>query len=184
VFRRRYSWARGMPTLRNAAKVMPGRMPEEWVRNGWIKKADTLEELARAIGIDADVLTETVRRFNEDARNGRDLEFHRGASAYNKVLGDPGNRLNPALGPIDSPPFYATEIFPGDVGTAGGLITDKFARVLDHADAPIPGLYATGNMTATVTGRFYLGAGSSIANTTAFGYIAALHAAGNEADSA
>ena len=44
----------------------------------------------------------------------------------------------------------------------------------------IDGLYATGNITATVMGRTYLGAGGSIANTMIFGYVAARHAAGQQ----
>jgi 3-oxosteroid 1-dehydrogenase len=58
------------------------------------------------------------------------------------------------------------------------LLTDEFAQVLDESDQPIPGLYATGNITATVMGRTYPGAGASIANTMAFGFVAARHAAG------
>jgi succinate dehydrogenase/fumarate reductase flavoprotein subunit len=50
--------------------------------------------------------------------------------------------------------------------------------VLDHDNRPIPGLYAAGNMAASVFGRTYPGAGASIANTTVFGYIAARHMAG------
>jgi 3-oxosteroid 1-dehydrogenase len=50
--------------------------------------------------------------------------------------------------------------------------------VLDGNDQPIEGLYATGNSTATVMGRHYLGPGASIANTMVFGYVAARHAAG------
>ena len=83
------------------------------------------------------------------------------------------------MGPIDEAPFYACEILPGDIGTCGGLLTDEFARVLGPADKPIEGLYATGNSTATVMGRKYLGPGASIANTMVFGYIAARHAATN-----
>jgi 3-oxosteroid 1-dehydrogenase len=49
--------------------------------------------------------------------------------------------------------------------------------VLDQHDQPIEGLYATGNSTATVMGRHYLGPGASIANTMVFGYLAARHAA-------
>ncbi len=54
--------------------------------------------------------------------------------------------------------------------------------MLDETDAPIPGLYATGNVTATVMGRTYPGAGASIANTMVFGYVAAHHAAGHDAE--
>lgn len=58
------------------------------------------------------------------------------------------------------------------------MITDQYARVLGQDDRPIPGLYAAGNITATVMGRTYPDAGASIANTMVFGYVAARHAAG------
>ena len=108
---------------------------------------------------------------------GLDPDFGRGQSAYNDCLGDPGHKPNASLGPLDRAPYYATEIYPGDVGTCGGLITDEHAQVLDETDTPIPGLYATGNVTATVMGRTYPGAGASIANTMVFGYVAARHVA-------
>ena len=64
------------------------------------------------------------------------------------------------------------------MGTCGGLLTDAHGRVLGAQDRPIPGLYATGNITATVMGRTYPGAGASIAGTMTFGYAAARHAVG------
>jgi 3-oxosteroid 1-dehydrogenase len=57
------------------------------------------------------------------------------------------------------------------------VITNEHAQVLDEDDCVIDGLYATGNLTATVMGRNYLGAGGSIAYTMVFGYVAARHAA-------
>src|SRR5207302_3585837 len=119
--------------------------------------------------------------FNADAEHGRDSAFHRGESQYNKVLGDPGNRPNPALGPIEKNPFYAVQIYPGDVGTTGGVVCNEHAQVLDEDDRPIQGLYATGNMAATVVGRTYPGAGASIAHTMVFGYVAAKHVAAAQA---
>jgi 3-oxosteroid 1-dehydrogenase len=130
------------------------------------------------LDIDPAALRATVQRFNQLADKGQDPDFGRGESQYNRALGDPGHRPNPALGPPDTGPFYATEIFPGDVGTTGGVVTDEHARVLDESDTPIPGLYATGNIAATVMGRTYPGAGASIAHTMTFGFIAARHAAG------
>jgi 3-oxosteroid 1-dehydrogenase len=156
----------------------PGYFPKEMLESGKLKRAATLRELAEMCGIDADGLAETIDHFNEHARHGRDPEFGRGESAYNRSLGDPNRRIpNPAVGPIEEGPFYACEVLPGDIGTCGGLVTDEFARVLDGDDRPIAGLYATGNSTATVMGRHYLGPGASIANTMVFGYIAARHAA-------
>ncbi len=166
-YRRRYA----------ASRSLPGRMPPEWIDQGLIHKASTIESLAGQIGLDAAALTETIRRFNADAAQGLDPDFGRGQSAYNRCLGDPGYKPNPAVGPLDRAPYYAAEIFPGDVGTCGGLITDEAARVLDVDGRPIAGLYATGNITATVMGRTYPGAGASIANTMVFGYVAARHAA-------
>ncbi len=156
----------------------PGYFPKQMFESGRLKKAATLAELAEQCGIDADGLVETVDHFNEHARNGVDPDYGRGESAYNRSLGDPHRKLaNPCLGPIDEGPYYACEVLPGDIGTCGGLVTDEHARVLDEHDRPIEGLYATGNSTATVMGRHYLGPGASIANTMVFGYLAARHAA-------
>ena len=69
-------------------------------------------------------------------------------------------------------------MFPSDVGTAGGIVTDDWARVLRDDGSVIDGLYATGNTTASVMGRTYPGAGASIAAAFVFAYIAAHHAAG------
>lgn len=153
------------------------RVPEALIAKGVIKRAETLAGLAREIGVPADELEKTVRRFNGFAAQGLDPDFGRGQSAYNDCLGDPGHRPNAALGPLDRAPYFATRIFPGDVGTCGGVITNEHAQVLDGQDRVIEGLYATGNITASVMGRSYLGAGGSIANTMIFGYVAARHAA-------
>jgi 3-oxosteroid 1-dehydrogenase len=159
----------------------PGYFPKEMLESGKLKRAPTLAALAEACGIDADGLAETIDHFNVHAREGRDPEYGRGESAYNRSLGDPHRRLpNPAVGPIDEGPFYACEVLPGDIGTCGGLLTDEHARVIGTDDQPIEGLYATGNSTATVMGRHYLGPGASIANTMVFGYLAARHAAARE----
>lgn len=158
-----------------------GRLPAKWLKSGEITKAETLEDLARTCGIDPTGLVATVERFNVHAAKGLDPDYGRGESQYNRHLGDPGNKPNPALGPLDRAPYYALRIFPGDVGTCGGLVTDEHARVLGADGEPLPGLYATGNITATVMGRTYLGAGASIGNSMVFGFLAAEHACGTEA---
>ncbi len=166
-------------------RYVPGANPlkrrtlsEGLIEQGVVKRAETVTDLARQIDVPPDALTETVKRFNEFAAKGQDPDFGRGQSAYNICLGDPGYKPNAAVGPLDKAPYYATRVFPADVGTCGGLITNEDAQVLDEHDQVIDGLYATGNITATVMGRNYLGAGGSIANTMVFGYVAALHAAG------
>jgi 3-oxosteroid 1-dehydrogenase len=153
------------------------RMPEELIERGAVVRGATIGDLARQIDVPAGALEQTVRRFNEFAAKGLDPDFGRGQSAYNICLGDPGYKPNAAVGPLDRAPFYATKVYPADVGTCGGVITNEHAQVLDENDRVIDGLYATGNITATVMGRRYLGAGGSIAYTMVFGYVAARHAA-------
>jgi 3-oxosteroid 1-dehydrogenase len=154
----------------------PGRFPRKLLESGMLKQAWTLKDLANMCGIDSSGLSETVERFNEHAARGVDPDYGRGESAYNRALGDPNHKVHPCLGPIDEPPYYAVQVVPGDIGTCGGLLTDADAQVIRGDDRPIPGLYATGNGTATVMGRHYLGPGASIANTMVFGYVAARHA--------
>lgn len=161
----------------SANPLQKRRLPEEVIASGAIVRGNTLADLARQIDVPADALEQTVGRFNEFAAQGLDPDFGRGQSAYNVCLGDPGHKPNAALGPIDRAPFYAARVFPADVGTCGGVITNEHAQVLNEQDQVIEGLYATGNITATVMGRNYLGAGGSIAYTMVFGYVAARHAA-------
>ncbi len=156
----------------------PGRFPKKLFESGALKQAWTLGDLARICGIDPAGLSETVERFNEHAARGVDPDYGRGESAYNRALGDPNPKVHPCLGPIDEAPYYACQVVPGDIGTCGGVLTNEHAQVIGQDDRPMEGLYATGNGTATVMGRHYLGPGASIANTMVFGYVAARHAAG------
>jgi 3-oxosteroid 1-dehydrogenase len=172
--RQRYPWG-----------TMPaGKTPAEWVESGYMKTAGSIEELARQIKVDPQTLKRTVDRYNGFCRTGVDEDFHRGARAYDRWHGDPRNKPNPSLGLIEKAPFYAFKAVPGDVGTAGGIVTDEYGRVLRPDGRPIPGLYATGNSTASVMGRHYPGAGASIAASFVFAYIAAHHAVGAAIDQA
>jgi 3-oxosteroid 1-dehydrogenase len=154
----------------------PGRFPRKLLESGMLKQAWTLDDLAHMCGIDSTGLSDTVERFNGNAAQGIDPDYRRGESAYNRALGDPNHKVHPCLGPIDEPPYYAVQVVPGDIGTCGGVVTNEHAQVVDQDDRPIEGLYATGNGTATVMGRHYLGPGASIASTMVFGYVAARHA--------
>lgn len=141
-----------------------------------LTKAGSWDELAKRLGIPADTLKDTIKRFNADAAQGTDTEFGRGDSAYDRYYGDPKVTPNPTLGPLDTPPFYAVPIYPGDIGTNGGVLTDENAQVLDPQQSPIPGLYAVGNVSASVMGHSYPGAGATLAPAMTFGYLAARHA--------
>ncbi|MGV9541856.1 3-oxosteroid 1-dehydrogenase [Nocardia beijingensis] len=155
-------------------------LPQKYLDAGIIRQAGTLAELAAKIGVPPAALAATVERFNGFARAGRDEDFRRGDSAYDRYYGDPTVRPNPCLAPLEQGPFYAVEMVPGDLGTKGGLVTDEHARVLDSDDQPIPGLYAAGNNSASVMGNDYAGAGATIGPAMVFGYIAAGHLADNQ----
>lgn len=160
------------------AGTTPGsKKPQSWFDSGYLKKANTIEELARQLKIDPATLTSTVERFNGFVARNRDEDFHRGQRAYDRWLGDPFHKPSETLGPIDKGPFYAVAVVPGDVGTYGGVVTDEHARVLREDGSVIPGLYATGVSTASVMGRTYPGAGASIGPSFVWGYVAAKHAA-------
>lgn len=165
------------------ASLLPGKaqpdmlLPKELFESGFLTKASSLRELAQKLGIDAAGLERCVARFNQSARRGEDPDFGRGATRMDRYYGDPRVGVNPCLAPLDRAPYYAIRVYPGDIGTKGGLVTDEHARVLSEQGAPIPGLYAAGNCTAAVMGTSYAGAGSTIGPAMTFGYIAAKSAA-------
>lgn len=143
-----------------------------------LKKGRTVAELAKAMGVDPSALEETIQSFNTHAANGSDPVFHRGEAAYDKMYGDPRVQPNPCLRPLDQGPFYAMPIYPGDIGTNGGLLTNDKAQVLDTQGQPISGLYAIGNNAASAMGESYPGAGVTLGPALTFGYLAARHITG------
>jgi 3-oxosteroid 1-dehydrogenase len=145
-------------------------------RKGYLKKSNSLEGLAKQMGVDAAGLAQTVAKMNEYAATGKDLDFHRGETASEQYYGDENMKPNPNLGPIAKAPFYAIETFPGELGTKGGLRTNDKAQVLREGGGVIEGLYAIGNCSASVMGHTYPGAGATLGPATTFGYIAARHA--------
>jgi len=156
--------------------TFPGKMPAKWVEGGYVKQANTIAELANQCGIDAAGLEATVKRFNRFAENAKDDDYHKGDSAYNRYQADPANKPNPCLGTIMEPPFWAAPLYPGDVGTCGGAVTNEQAQVLRADGSVIEGLYAAGNCAASLCGPNYVGAGQSIGCSSVFGYIAATRA--------
>lgn len=158
--------------------TVPGIVPPSWLRSGYFARAETIEQLAVACGLEASILRETVDRYNRAAVIGKDEEFHKGESVYDRYYGDPRCYPNPCMGTIEEPPFYAVRVFPGDVGTAGGIVTDEQARVLLEDGSVVEGLYGAGNSTASVVARSYPGPGATIGPAFVWAYIAATHAAG------
>jgi 3-oxosteroid 1-dehydrogenase len=156
--------------------------PGRWYKAGAVHTAPTLDELAASIDVPGEALAATVAEFNGFARRGQDDGFGRGASAYDRYYGDPRQRPNPCLGPLEVAPFHAVRIVPGDLGTKGGLRVDERSRVLREDGSVIAGLYAAGNASASVMGRTYAGAGATIGPAMTWGYVAALDLAAATVD--
>ncbi|MFN8544441.1 MAG: FAD-binding protein [Candidatus Binatia bacterium] len=167
TFRKKYPCG---PALQ--ASQQPDWMLPKALRR-YFKKADTLRGLSAQLGVDAGGLEATVTKVNSYARTGKDLDFARGETVFDRYYGDEKVEPNPCLAPIATPPFYGLEAYPGELGTKGGLKTDARARVLTEAGDPVPGLYAIGNCSAAVMGHSYPGAGATIGPAMTFGYIAA-----------
>jgi hypothetical protein len=144
--------------------------PERYVDAGLWHTADTLPDLAAKIGVNAENLVSTVKRFNEFVAAGTDEDFGRGDEAYDRAFS--GGR-SPMV-PIETGPYHAAAFGLSDLGTKGGLVTDAHARVLDTDGNPINGLYAAGNTMAAVSGTAYPGGGNPIGASMLFSHLAAL----------
>jgi succinate dehydrogenase/fumarate reductase flavoprotein subunit len=139
---------------------------------GWVALADSVRELAEQIGVDADGLEETVKRYNEYAAHGEDPDWADPAQTH--VLTGPETvRHKPVLGP----PFGAIQQWPGTIGTNGGCRIDQDGRVLGNRVPIIDGLYAAGNTSAAVLGATYPGGGACIGSSVTMGYRAGRHVA-------
>lgn len=164
--------------------VWPGGIRKAMLRRaGYLIEGRTIRELAGKIGVPADALEASVARNNANAVTGKDPDFGRGDADLDRTMGDPMQKPNPNIGPIEKAPFYAIEVFPGDVSSTAGLKANPNAQVLDANDRPIPGLYVCGvDMNS-------LWAGHGLANGTyhglnmTFGYIIGRQLAGIESKS-
>lgn len=159
-----------MGPLMPASAVPDSKLRKSWLNNVYWK-GETLAELAAQIGVDAGGLEDSARRMTAYARSGKDLDFDRGGNVFDRYYGDPRLK-NPNLGAIDKGPFYAMRLWPGEIGTKGGLLTDRDARVLDTQGRVIAGLYCVGNNSASVMGPAYAGAGSTLGPAMTFAFRA------------
>lgn len=118
---------------------------ETWLANDgegnpFMVKADTIEELAEKLGVDAATLEETVTKFNEDVAAGSD-EF--------------GRTLSVALS--DEGPYYALQMYIRYYASLGGLHINENMQVLNTAQEPVEGLYAAGEVVGGLEGDVYMG---------------------------
>lgn len=154
--------------------------PKDYYEHNIVYKADNIADLEQKLNIPFGNLQKTMERFNGFARTGIDLDFHRGETAHDKYYGDPTLK-NPNLLEINSAPFYALKVYPGDIGTKGGVVIDRDGRVLRADGSPIDGVYACGNCSASVMGASYPGPGATLGPGMTFGYLAALDCKVNKA---
>ncbi|MBS0644958.1 MAG: FAD-binding protein, partial [Proteobacteria bacterium] len=144
----RYEW-----TEDNAAEVA----------KGWVKKADTLEALAGAIGVPASTLCETVAQWNGFCAAGRDEAF--------------GRTLMQA--PFGAGPYYAVELSPSMLNTQGGPRRNERAQIVRPDGSAIPRLYSAGEL-GSIYSYLYQGTGN-IGECLAFGRIAGRNAVAERA---
>ena len=138
------------------------------LRNGWILKGETLEDLAQRIGehsdnrgqMDAAALHEAVETWNRYCEARHDPDFEREVGT---------------MGPVSEPPFYAIPLYPGGPNTKGGLRADAQRRVLDWDDRPIPRLYAVGEICSVF--QFVYQGGGNLAEGIVYGRVAGRNAA-------
>ncbi len=131
------------------------------IQAGVVKKAETIGELSKMMGVDSAALEETVNKLNANAKQGQDPEFGR----------------KKGLGVVETPPFYFVETRAGVGDTVGGLRTGLDAKVIDVFGKPIPRLYAAGSTTGGWMFKMYPGSGTYIGNALNFGRIAGKNAA-------
>ncbi len=144
--------AHSMPTPQT--KNSFNETAEELVKKGKAFSSDTIEGLAKQIGIDPAVLKDTIDRYNKGVESKKD-EFGK------KLMKDK----------IDKPPFYASGRVPTVHHTMGGVKINTKAQVIDTNGKIIPGLYAAGEVTGGIHGSNRLG-GNALADTIVFGRIA------------
>lgn len=122
-----------------------------------IQKADSIDQLARKLGLNADGLQATVAAYNAMADRGEDTAFHR----------DPQYLIK-----IASPPYYGWRGIIGVTTTRGGLRMDAEARILDAERQPIPRLYGAGSTIGGYTNEAGYRSGWHLTNAFAFGLVA------------
>ncbi len=167
TYRQRYPIGPMLPSTFQPDFAVPAAVKQA------IPRAMDIRELAGKLGVDAEGLAATVSRFNGFARQGKDEDFQRGDTNYDRYYGDHAVGPNPCLGPIEKAPFYGVKIYPGELGTKGGFAVDENARVLREDGSVIDGLFAIGNCSSPVTGSTYPASGSTLGPSMVFGYLAA-----------
>ncbi|MDR1791750.1 MAG: FAD-dependent oxidoreductase [Propionibacteriaceae bacterium] len=151
------------------ASTLPGEISEP----GEIIRANTLNDLAVALGIDRAGLIGTIVRFNGFAHKGEDTDFHRGESVWDRYALSSSKKPT-SLGKIDKKPFWAVKVYPGDEGTKGGLRVDEHSQVLRPDGTAIPGFYACGGAAASIMKGTSPGPGAALSEALIQAFVAVI----------
>lgn len=113
---------------------------DEDVEAGRAWKADTIEGLATAAGLDPAVLAQTVAEYNDACAKGEDPLFFKPAAF---------------LRPVTTAPYYAIGMAGSVLVSCGGIRVNGNLQVTDESYTPIPGLYAVGMEASGLYGDTY-----------------------------
>jgi succinate dehydrogenase/fumarate reductase flavoprotein subunit len=156
------TWPLGSPTF-NDRRLSFDYSPESLrqLEDSILTRADSIDELAAEMKVEEATLRGTLDRWNALCAAGADVDFH---------------RPTPSMMTIDAPPFYFAQVWPVVSNTHGGPVHNVHQQVIDVYGAPIPRLYAAGEL-GGVFGHLYLG-GGNLAECFVGGWVAGRHAAG------
>jgi succinate dehydrogenase/fumarate reductase flavoprotein subunit len=148
-----------------------------YLKDGYLIKGNTLAELASKLAIPEANLKAAVAQMNAAANSGLDTQFQRGTTVYQRANGDPDHcGPNPCLGVLTEGPYYAVHLYPTDIGSAKGLMSDVDGQLIRADGSVIEGIYACGNDLNSIMGGNYPGPGITIGPGIVFGYLAAQNA--------
>jgi tricarballylate dehydrogenase len=136
-------------------------------------RAESVAQLAAAMGVDAEALQATLDAYNAACGDGAFDALKTDGLATR--AGYKPRKSNWAR-PIDRAPFMAYPIICGNCFTFGGLKVNTRSQVLNTDGDPIPGLYAAGETVGLYYGT-YTGA-TSVLRGAVFGRLAGAQAAG------
>jgi len=128
------------PYYRDGDKVVRAKVMELLDNSPFIRKANTLAELAKKTEVDVAMFLATVDRYNKACEQKLEKE-----PEFGKPL--------KSSKPFNGPPYYAVQIFPLARKNFGGVKTDLQCRVLDKHFEPIAGLYAAGEVAGMAGGH-------------------------------
>ncbi|AZS50142.1 FAD-dependent oxidoreductase [Entomomonas moraniae] len=153
-----------------------GKNLEPFLKEGYLFKGESIEILAKQLGIEHTKATKTIQQFNQYVEKGIDEQFARGTTDYQRANGDPSHKPNPNLGALTQAPYYAVRLYPGDIGACTGFATNEYAQVLNSENQSINKLYAIGNDMHSIMAGTYPGPGITLGPGLTFAWIAVNHA--------